>query len=137
MKLLCLDSNSILNRAFYGVKLLTTSDGTYTNAIYGFLNILQKLLNDVNPDAVACAFDLKAPTSVTRCMTDIRHSARECPKSLLSSCRLSRNCCRIWATASSQWKDMKQTISSVPFRQNVSRRVMIALLQPVTATACS
>ena len=40
MKLLCLDSNSILNRAFYGVKLLTTSDGTYTNAIYGFLNIL-------------------------------------------------------------------------------------------------
>lgn len=62
MKLLCLDSNSILNRAFYGVKLLTTSDGTYTNAIYGFLNILQKLLNDVNPDAVACAFDLKAPT---------------------------------------------------------------------------
>ena len=62
MKLLCLDSNSILNRAFYGVKLLTTSDGTYTNAIYGFMNILQKLLNDVNPDAVACAFDLKAPT---------------------------------------------------------------------------
>lgn len=62
MKLLCLDSNSILNRAFYGVKLLTTGDGTYTNAIFGFMNILQKLLGDVQPDAVACAFDLKAPT---------------------------------------------------------------------------
>lgn len=62
MKLLCLDSNSILNRAFYGIKLLTTKDGTYTNAIYGFMNILQKLLADVQPDCVMCAFDLKAPT---------------------------------------------------------------------------
>ncbi len=62
MKLLCLDSNSILNRAFYGVKPLTTRDGTYTNAIYGFMNILGKLLNETQPDAVAFAFDLKAPT---------------------------------------------------------------------------
>lgn len=62
MKLLCLDSNSILNRAFYGIKLLTTKDGTYTNAIYGFMNILHKLLNDVEPDCVMFAFDLKAPT---------------------------------------------------------------------------
>lgn len=49
MKLLCLDSNSILNRAFYGVKLLTNKDGTYTNAIFGFMNILLKLLGDVSP----------------------------------------------------------------------------------------
>lgn len=62
MKLLCLDSNSIINRAFYGVKILTTRDGTYTNAVVGFLNILLKLLADVQPDAVVCAFDLKAPT---------------------------------------------------------------------------
>lgn len=62
MKLLCLDSNSIINRAFYGVKILTTKDGTYTNAVVGFLNILLKLLADVQPDAVVCAFDLKAPT---------------------------------------------------------------------------
>ena len=62
MKLLCLDSNSILNRAFYGVKPLTTRDGTYTNAIYGFMNILGKLLNETQPDAVLFAFDLKAKT---------------------------------------------------------------------------
>ena len=62
MKLLCLDSNSILNRAFYGVKLLTTRDGTYTNAIYGFMNILGKLLAETQPDAVLFAFDLKAKT---------------------------------------------------------------------------
>ncbi|MEG2193023.1 MAG: DNA polymerase I, partial [Oscillospiraceae bacterium] len=62
MRLLALDGNSILNRAFYGIKLLTTKDGQYTNGIYGFLNILQKLEQDLKPDATAIAFDLKAKT---------------------------------------------------------------------------
>ncbi|MBE6819888.1 MAG: DNA polymerase I [Ruminococcaceae bacterium] len=63
MKLLALDGNSILNRAFYGIKLLTTKDGTkFTNGIYGFLNILLRLRDEVNPDSVAIAFDVKAPT---------------------------------------------------------------------------
>lgn len=62
MKLLVLDGNSILNRAFYGIKLLTTKEGLYTNGIYGFLTMLQKLNSEVQPDAVALAFDLKAPT---------------------------------------------------------------------------
>ncbi|MBQ4604525.1 MAG: DNA polymerase I [Clostridia bacterium] len=63
MKLLALDGNSILNRAFYGIKLLTTKDGTkFTNGIYGFLNILLRLQEDISPDAVAVAFDVKSPT---------------------------------------------------------------------------
>ncbi len=62
MKLLAVDSNSVLNRAYYGIKPLTTKDGVYTNAIYGFLNIMFKIFDEVNPDAVAFAFDLKAPT---------------------------------------------------------------------------
>lgn len=62
MKLLVIDGNSIANRAFYGIKLLTTKDGRYTNAIYGFLNILLGLLKTCSPDEVAVAFDLKAPT---------------------------------------------------------------------------
>lgn len=62
MKLLAVDSNSVLNRAFYGIKPLTTKDGVYTNAIYGFLNIMFKIFDETNPDAVAFAFDLKAPT---------------------------------------------------------------------------
>ena len=62
MKLLAVDSNSILNRAFYGIRLLSNKDGVYTNAIFGFVNILLKLMEDVKPDAVAFAFDLKAPT---------------------------------------------------------------------------
>ncbi|MCL2107653.1 MAG: DNA polymerase, partial [Oscillospiraceae bacterium] len=62
MKLLVLDGNSILNRAFYGIKLLTTKDGRYTNGIVGFLNILLSLRELCQPDAVAIAFDVKAPT---------------------------------------------------------------------------
>lgn len=62
MKLLILDGNSIINRAFYGVKLLTTREGQYTNAIFGFLNILDRMEKDVKPDAVCVAFDLHGPT---------------------------------------------------------------------------
>jgi len=62
MKLLILDGNSIINRAFYGVKPLTTREGLYTNAVYGFLNILDRMEKDVQPDAVCVAFDLHGPT---------------------------------------------------------------------------
>ncbi|MBR6531445.1 MAG: DNA polymerase I [Clostridia bacterium] len=62
MRLLVIDGNSILNRAFYGIKLLTTKDGRFTNGIYGFMNIFHRLLEDCTPDRVAVAFDLKAPT---------------------------------------------------------------------------
>ena len=61
-KLLIFDGNSIVNRAFYGVKLLTNKEGLYTNAIYGFLNILLKYIENENPDYMVIAFDLKAPT---------------------------------------------------------------------------
>lgn len=62
MKLLVLDGNSILNRAFYGIKLLTTKDGHFTNAIYGFLTMLKKIWDETQPDAVAIAFDRPEPT---------------------------------------------------------------------------
>ena len=62
MKLLVLDGNSILNRAFYGIRLLTTKDGRFTNGIYGFLTIFHRLLEESHPQAVAVAFDMRAPT---------------------------------------------------------------------------
>ena len=65
-RLLLVDGNSIMNRAFYGImgsKMLMTLDGTYTNAVYGFLAILFKIEEDLNPDYIAVAFDLKAPTA--------------------------------------------------------------------------
>ena len=64
-KLVLIDGNSIMNRAFYGImgsKMLTSKDGKYTNAIYGFLAIMFKIIEDLNPEYMAVAFDLKGPT---------------------------------------------------------------------------
>ena len=62
MRLLVVDGNSIVNRAFYGIRPLTNREGQFTHAIYGFLTMLRKIEKEENPDAVAVAFDLKAPT---------------------------------------------------------------------------
>lgn len=65
-RLIVIDGNSILNRAFYGImgsKMLMTKDGKYTNAVYGFLAIMFKVLEDLKPEYMAVAFDLKAPTA--------------------------------------------------------------------------
>ena len=62
-KIVLIDGHSILNRAFYGVPDLTNSEGLHTNAVYGFLAILFKLLEDINPNYLVVAFDLKAPTA--------------------------------------------------------------------------
>lgn len=69
MKLMILDGNSIVNRAFYGIRMLTTPDGTPINAVYGFISIFQRLYDEIKPDAVCVSFDLKAPT--------FRHNAYE------------------------------------------------------------
>lgn len=61
-KIMLIDGNSIANRAFYGLPLLTNSEGVYTNAVYGFLNILFKFIDDEKPDYLGVAFDLSAPT---------------------------------------------------------------------------
>ena len=62
MKLLAIDGNSILNRAFYGIKMLTNRNGVPTNAVTGFMNILLKIKENVSPDGIVCAFDMRAPT---------------------------------------------------------------------------
>lgn len=62
MKYLVIDGNSIINRAFYGIKLLNAKDGHFTNAIYGFMNILLNLNEKYSPDGIIVAFDVHAPT---------------------------------------------------------------------------
>ena len=82
MKLLVLDGNSIVNRAFYGIKLLTTKDGRYTNAVYGFMNILLNLLKETEPDEVAIAFDLRAPTFRHKMYTGYKATRKGMPEEL-------------------------------------------------------
>ncbi len=86
MKLMVLDGNSLVNRAFFGIKLLTTKDGRYTNAIYGFQNILLNLLAAHKPDAVAIAWDFAHRRSATRPTTATRPPATACPRSWPSRC---------------------------------------------------
>lgn len=82
MKLLLIDGNSIMNRAFYGIKILTTKDGRFTNAIYGFMSILNKLLSDCEPDAVAVAFDVKKPTFRHKMYADYKAGRKPMPEEL-------------------------------------------------------
>ena len=82
MNLMILDGNSIVNRAFYGVRPLTAPDGTPTNAVYGFLAILQRLLDEVAPDALCVAFDLKEPTFRHRAYEGYKAQRKPMPEEL-------------------------------------------------------
>lgn len=84
MKLMVLDGNSLANRAFYGIKLLSTRDGQYTNAIYGFLNILTSLLDEEQPDALCVTFDRKAPTFRHLAFADYKANRHPMPDELRS-----------------------------------------------------
>ena len=80
-----IDGNSILNRAFYGImgsKMLMTSDGTYTNAVYGFLAIMFKILEDINPEHLVVTFDLKAPTHRHKLYDEYKANRKGMPNEL-------------------------------------------------------
>lgn len=82
MKLLVIDGNSIVNRAFYGIKALSNKKGVFTNAVTGFLNILLKLENGFEPDFTAVAFDLKAPTFRHRLYGEYKGTRKPMPEEL-------------------------------------------------------
>ncbi|MCC8022210.1 MAG: DNA polymerase I [Clostridiales bacterium] len=82
MNLLVIDGNSILNRAFYGIRILTTKDGRFTNAVYGFLSILLKLKETTQPDCVAAAFDVSAPTFRHEMYTEYKAGRHRMPEEL-------------------------------------------------------
>lgn len=82
MKLLVLDGNSIVNRAFYGIKALSTKDGQFTNGIFGFINILFSLRETYKPEAVAIAFDVHAPTFRHEMYTEYKGNRKGMPDEL-------------------------------------------------------
>ena len=91
MKLLVLDGNSIANRAFYGIKILSTKNGEFTNAIFGFMNIFSSLLKSEKPDAVAVAFDLKAPTFRHKMYDGYKAQRKGMPEELASQMPIIKN----------------------------------------------
>lgn len=86
-KLVLIDGNSIINRAFYGImgnKMLMTEDGVYTNAVYGFLAILFKIIDDIKPEYLVVAFDLKAPTHRHKIYSEYKATRKGMPDELAS-----------------------------------------------------
>ena len=86
-KIVIIDGNSILNRAFYGImgsKMLQTADGTYTNAVYGFLAIMFKLIEDLSPEYIAVAFDVKYPTKRHEMYKEYKGTRKGMPDELAS-----------------------------------------------------
>ena len=92
--LVLIDGNSILNRAFYGImgnKMLMTPDGKYTNAVYGFLAIMFKVLEDLNPEYMAVAFDLKAPTARHKLYEGYKATRKGMPNELAEQMPIIKN----------------------------------------------
>ena len=89
-KLVLIDGHSILNRAFYGVPELTNSEGLHTNAVYGFLNIMFKILDEEKPDYLTVAFDLSAPTFRHKMYGGYKGTRKQMPHELFERFLLSR-----------------------------------------------
>ena len=81
-KLVLIDGNSLINRAFYAMPLLTTKIGTPTNAVYGFMNMFFKMLGEIKPKYVAVAFDLKAPTFRHKIYSEYKGTRKPMPEEL-------------------------------------------------------
>ena len=81
-KIVLVDGHSILNRAFYGIPELTNAAGVHTNAVYGFLNILFKILDEEKPDYLTVAFDLKAPTFRHKMFDNYKGTRKPMPEEL-------------------------------------------------------
>ena len=92
--ILVIDGNSILNRAFYGIRPLTTKDGLPTNAVYGMYTILSKNISSVNPDYCVVAFDLKAPTFRHKMYDGYKANRKGMPEELALQLPLAKDCMR-------------------------------------------
>ena len=117
-KILVIDGNSIINRAFYGIRPLTTRDGKHTNAIYGMINIISKHLTELKPDYAAVAFDLKHPTFRHEMYPEYKAGRHATPEELLSQFPDAKECLslmglRILELAGYEADDIQGTVAKM------------------------
>ena len=131
-RLVLIDGNSIMNRAFYGImgsKMLTTTDGTYTNAVYGFLTILFKIEEDLNPDYIAVAFDLKGPTKRHEMYEGYKANRHGMPDELASQMPIIKNVLKsmnikILEKQGYEGDDILGTISNIAAKQGIDVTIL-------------
>ncbi len=93
-KILCIDGNSILNRQYFGIRFLSTKDGFPTNAVFGFVNVIIKQIEALSPDAIAVAFDLKAPTFRHNMYSEYKAGRKPSPEDLIKQFPVAKELCR-------------------------------------------
>ena len=93
-RILLIDGNSIMNRGFYGLPLLTNRDGIHTNALLGFFNILTKTFNDVAPDYLCVAFDMKPPTCRHKIYKEYKGTRKPAPSEFIEQLPIIREILR-------------------------------------------
>lgn len=129
MKLLLIDGNSIMNRAFYGIRMLTSPKGVPTNALTGFMNIYMKLLKEEQPDRICAAFDLKAPTFRHKLYAEYKGTRHAMPDELAAQMPLIKDILRAMGVAITEKEgyeadDIIGTLSRAAFEQGAECVIM-------------
>ena len=128
-KLLVIDGNSILNRAFYGIRLLTNKDGLYTNAVYGMANIIERQIESIKPDYCVVAFDLKAPTFRHKAYDGYKANRKGMPEELAVQMPYAKKCmsymgCRVLSVEGYEADDILGTLSAMSAREGVKAYIL-------------
>ncbi|MBE6534605.1 MAG: DNA polymerase I, partial [Ruminococcaceae bacterium] len=128
-KLLVIDGNSILNRAFYGIRLLTNKDGLYTNAVYGMANIIERQLESLKPDYCVVAFDLKAPTFRHKAYDGYKANRKGMPEELAVQLPYAKQCmtcmgCKVLSVEGYEADDILGTLSSMAAKDGIDAYIL-------------
>ena len=118
MKLMVIDGNSIVNRAYYGIRPLTTRDGLYTHAVYGFLTTMQRLTEEEKPEALCVTFDVHAPTFRHTADEDYKATRKGMPEELRQQMPVLGNVAHILELFAQQG-DLLDLIAVVPEKLDV------------------
>ena len=128
-KLLVIDGNSILNRAFYGIRLLTNKDGLYTNAIYGMATIIERHISHISPDYCAVAVDLKAPTFRHKMYDGFKAQRKGMPEELAVQLPYAKDCmvkmgCRVLSLEGYEADDILGTLAARAASEGVQAYIL-------------
>ena len=128
-KLLVIDGNSILNRAFYGIRLLTNKDGLYTNAVYGMANIIERQIESVKPDYCVVAFDLKSPTFRHKAYDGYKANRKGMPEELAVQLPYAKKCmaymgCKVLSLEGYEADDILGTLANISGREGVEAYIL-------------
>ena len=128
-KLLVIDGNSILNRAFYGIRLLTNKDGLYTNAVYGMANIIERQIESVKPDYCVVAFDLKAPTFRHKAYDGYKANRKGMPEELAVQLPYAKKCmsymgCKVLSVEGYEADDILGTLANMSAKEDVETYIL-------------